>query len=198
VLQVPANRYDLLCPDGLARAFRIFLGIEQPPVFTATPTQVSLTVRPEVTPVRRFMVCAVLRGVDFKKRPGLFQEFLDLQDKLHTNICRKRKLVSIGTHDLDKCLAPFVYSAESPQDIRFVPLQRKWMGDDVRGKSMDAKALFALLRQVGDPCADYLHLIEGSDKVSCFFVFCSIFPKVTSSGLFFATRGAKCCRCLRF
>ena len=162
---MPANRYDLLCPDGLARAFRIFLGLEQPPVFHTTPAHVTLAVREDVVPVRRYMVCAVLRGVDFKRRPGLFQEFLDLQDKLHTNICRKRKLVSIGTHDLDKCLPPFVYSAESPRDIRFVPLQRKWMGEDVRGKSMNAVELFALLRQVGDPCADYLHLIESADKV---------------------------------
>ncbi len=161
---MPANRYDLLCLDGLARAFRIFLSLEQPPHFRALPPTLQLTVKSDVVPVRRFMVCAVLRDIDFKRRPGLFQEFLNLQDKLHMNICRKRKLVSIGTHDLDKCQGPFVYSAEAPQDIVFVPLQRKWMSAEVQGKSMNATELFALLRQVNDPCAAYLPLIESSPR----------------------------------
>jgi phenylalanyl-tRNA synthetase beta subunit len=47
-------------------------------------------------------VSATLRGIDFSKQAGAFQSFLALQEKLHQNICRKRKLVSIGTHDLDK------------------------------------------------------------------------------------------------
>jgi phenylalanyl-tRNA synthetase beta chain len=161
---VPANRYDLLCPDGLARAFRIYLELEQPPRFVSLPPQLELTVKADVTPVRRFMVCAVLRNIDFKRRPGLFVDFLNLQDKLHANICRKRKLVSVGTHDLDKIQGPFTYTAEDPKDIKFVPLQRNWMDDKVRGKSMDAVELFALLRSVNDPCAAYLHLIENNAK----------------------------------
>lgn len=109
-------------------------------------------------------VCAVLRGLDFKRRPGLFLDFLALQEKLHANICRKRKLVSIGTHDLSKIQGPFTYTAEDPRNIKFVPLQRNWMDDSVRGKSMDAVELFALLRSVNDPCASYLHLIESAPK----------------------------------
>lgn len=99
------------------------------------------------------------------QRPGSFANFLALQDKLHTNICRKRKLVSIGTHDLDKVQGPFTYTAEAPESIVFVPLQRNWMKDahaGVKGRSMNARELFALLRDVGDPCAAYLHLIEST------------------------------------
>jgi phenylalanyl-tRNA synthetase beta subunit len=36
--------------------------------------------------------------------------------------CRKRSLVSIGTHDLDTVKGPFKYEARKPQDISFVPL----------------------------------------------------------------------------
>lgn len=32
VIAIPANRYDLLCLEGFARALRIFLGMEQSPV----------------------------------------------------------------------------------------------------------------------------------------------------------------------
>ncbi len=32
VIAIPANRYDLLCMEGFARALRIFLNIDTPPV----------------------------------------------------------------------------------------------------------------------------------------------------------------------
>jgi phenylalanyl-tRNA synthetase beta chain len=33
-IDVPANRYDLLCNEGLSRAIRIFLGEQDAPVYT--------------------------------------------------------------------------------------------------------------------------------------------------------------------
>jgi len=50
--------------------------------------------------------------------------FIDLQDKLHQNLARKRTLVAIGTHDLDKIKGPFKYGAKPPKDIKFVPLNQ--------------------------------------------------------------------------
>jgi phenylalanyl-tRNA synthetase beta chain len=47
---------------------------------------------------------------------------MDLQDKLHQNLCRRRQLVAIGTHDLDSIKPPFRYEAKPPRDIKFVPL----------------------------------------------------------------------------
>jgi phenylalanyl-tRNA synthetase beta chain len=46
------------------------------------------------------------------------------QDKLHENICRKRTLVAIGTHDLDTLKAPFTYEALPPKEIVFAPLNQ--------------------------------------------------------------------------
>jgi len=54
-----------------------------------------------------------------------YASFIDLQDKLHQNICRKRTLVAIGTHDLDTLQGPFTYEALPPEDIRFVPLKQE-------------------------------------------------------------------------
>lgn len=54
-----------------------------------------------------------------------------LQDKYHENICRKRTLVAIGTHDLDTLTPPFVYEALPPKDINFVPLNQTESQDAV-------------------------------------------------------------------
>lgn len=72
--------------------------------------------------VRGHIVAAVLRDIKFTK--DSYNSFIDLQDKLHQNIGRKRTLVSIGTHDLDTVKGPFLYCAKSPANIRFKPLNQ--------------------------------------------------------------------------
>ena len=59
------------------------------------------------------------------------------QDKLHHNICRRRTLVSIGTHDLDTLEGPFLYDARRPQDIRFIPLNKNAEVDAVVRRERD-------------------------------------------------------------
>ena len=53
-----------------------------------------------------------------------YDSFIDLQDKLHQNIARKRSLVAIGTHDLDTLKGPFKYMAKNPDEIKFKPLNQ--------------------------------------------------------------------------
>lgn len=133
-IDIPANRYDLLCMEGIVRALRVFKGLDKTQTFTLVePTQrQKLTVmyrnllctncvcsvrkkikscvlflitcaaaffRPDTQAVRPFCVAAVLRGVTLTQ--DSYDSFIDLQEKLHQNICRKRTLVAIGTHDLD-------------------------------------------------------------------------------------------------
>jgi len=63
-----------------------------------------------------------LRDVTFNSTR--YASFIDLQDKLHQNICRKRSLVAIGTHDLDTIEGPFTYDALPPEDIKFKALNQ--------------------------------------------------------------------------
>ena len=122
-IDIPANRYDLLCLEGLVKALRVFLQKEaHPPTFTVTPKQTILTREASVATIRPHVLCAILRDVTFT--PASYRSFIDLQDKFHQNIGRNRTLVSIGTHDLDKIQAPFFYRALPPSEIRFVPLNR--------------------------------------------------------------------------
>lgn len=63
-----------------------------------------------------------MRDITFDQ--NRYDSFIDLQDKLHQNIARKRTQVAIGTHDYDTIKGPFVYDAKAPKDIKFKPLNQ--------------------------------------------------------------------------
>lgn len=155
-IAVPANRYDLLCIEGIARGFNVFLSRMPTPTYTAiTPASpIRMTVKRETQLIRPYVVCAVLRGVTFT--PSRYASFIDLQDKLHHNICRKRTLVAIGTHDLDTLAPPFTYEALAPKAIEFTPLSQ--------AKPYRADALMEFYRT--DPSVKhikpYVDIIAGS------------------------------------
>ena len=135
------------------------------PVYTTTKPKFTMTVRKSTSRIRPYVVCAVLRDIEFDEIS--YKSFLDLQAKLHDNICRHRKLVAIGTHDLDKISGPdFVYSAEDPEKIEFVPLIPKF------GKKYTAKKLLEFYRDdvataeaggQGRPLKQYTDIIFDSE-----------------------------------
>lgn len=81
-----------------------------------------LIIEPNTARIRPYAVAAILRNIHFTQ--DSYNSFIDLQDKLHQNICRKRALVAIGTHDLDTIRGPFIYDAKPPSEIKFVPLNQ--------------------------------------------------------------------------
>merc|ERR1719153_1709120 len=81
-----------------------------------------LILDPSILEVRPHVIGAVLRGVTFNK--ARYNSFIDLQDKLHMNLARRRTLASMGTHDLDTIQGPFRYMAKRPQDIKFKALNQ--------------------------------------------------------------------------
>jgi len=62
-------------------------------------------------------------GVTFDE--ARYNNFIDLQDKLHHDFCTRRALVTTRTHDLDTLQGTFTYEALSPSQIKFVPLKRE-------------------------------------------------------------------------
>lgn len=163
-IEVPANRYDLLCLEGLVQSLRIFLGVDEIPRYrvSSVPKQsmLKMEVKPRTAEIRPFVVCAVLRGITFDQ--ARYNSFIDLQDKLHQNICRKRTLVAIGTHDLDTLTPPFTYDALPPSDINFVPLKQD--------KSFRADELMEYYKS-DNKLKKFLHIIENS----------SVFPVIYDS-----------------
>ncbi|KAG6441746.1 hypothetical protein O3G_MSEX001931 [Manduca sexta] len=124
-IDIPANRYDLLCLEGLVDGLLVFQGKKSPPKFQLKKYEDShsLHLTPATAQIRPFAVAAVLKGVTFTKES--YDSFIDLQDKLHQNICRKRTLVAIGTHDLDTIHGPFIYDALPPSEIKFKALNQQ-------------------------------------------------------------------------
>ena len=119
-IEVAANRYDLLCLEGISAAFRNYLeGTSLPryEVKNSSENLQEIIVKKEVYDVRPAVVACVLRDIEFDI--SSYNSFIDLQDKLHQNICRRRKLASMGTHDLDKFEGPITYEAVAPKDIVF-------------------------------------------------------------------------------
>jgi len=154
-VDVPANRYDLLCVEGLVRALQIFQGeIKVPQYVLSTPKprpEMRMTVHAATAQIRPFVVCAILRGVTFNQ--DRYQSFIDLQDKLHQNICRRRTLVAIGTHDLSTLKPPFTYEALPPKDIWFRPLNQE--------EEMDGNRMMEVLSG-HQQLKEYLKIIRDS------------------------------------
>ncbi|CAN8236269.1 unnamed protein product [Cochlearia groenlandica] len=155
-IDIPANRYDLLCLEGLAQALRVFNKKQEIPTYLLADIgkdkMLKMNVKSDQTSrIRPYVVCAVLRGVTFDE--ARYNSFIDLQDKLHQNICRRRSLVAIGTHDLDTLQGPFTYEALSPMDINFVPLKQT--------KSFRADELIEFYKS-DLKLKKFLHIIENS------------------------------------
>ncbi|XP_058043736.1 phenylalanine--tRNA ligase beta subunit isoform X4 [Ahaetulla prasina] len=153
-IDVPANRYDLLCLEGLVRGLQIFKErIRAPRYKKITPPNGEiqrLTINEETAQIRPYAVAAVLRNITFVK--DRYDSFIDLQEKLHQNICRKRSLVAIGTHDLDTISGPFIYTAKPPPEIKFKPLNQD--------KEYSAPEIMEMYR-TDSHLRHYLHIIEN-------------------------------------
>lgn len=121
-IDVPANRYDLLSLEGLVQAIKIFIGTQSPPDYVTNKSNIQFHVDAHALAVRPILIGAVIRNVELYQ--SVYDSFIDLQDKIHQNIGRKRSLVSIGTHDLDKVQGPFYYTACPPTELKFVPLNQ--------------------------------------------------------------------------
>jgi phenylalanyl-tRNA synthetase beta chain len=118
------NRPDLYSVEGVARALRAFLDIK--PGLRVYPTRdsgIALKVEDSVAEVRPFVVAAVIRNVVMTDQ--IIRSLMELQEKLHVTVGRKRVKVAIGVHDLDKVTPPFVYKGADPDSISFVPLAKE-------------------------------------------------------------------------
>lgn len=103
-IEIPANRYDMLCFEGIALNLKVFLEQQKLPRWRVTAPKDGgemevLEIKPETKQIRELCSGVILRGIKFTQER--YDSFIALQDKLHANLARQRTLVSIGTHDLD-------------------------------------------------------------------------------------------------
>ena len=152
-IEIPANRYDMLCFEGIALMLKIFLGKNPLPPYRLVEPKggklQTITVSPDTAGVRPYVSGAILRNIKFTQ--ASYDSFISLQDKLHANLARNRTLVAIGTHDLDTIKGPFTYEAAKPKDIKFAPLNKT--------KEMDAEEMMTMY-ETDKHLAKFLNIIR--------------------------------------
>ncbi|MBP7086787.1 MAG: phenylalanine--tRNA ligase subunit beta [Methanomassiliicoccales archaeon] len=165
------NRPDLYSVEGLARALRAFFDIDLGlRTYDISASDIVMKVEPSVKSVRPYVVGAVIRGVTLDDK-GI-RSLMELQEKLHLTVGRKRAKVAIGVHDLDKVQPPFVYKAVPPGSISFVPLakeetmtlaevlEKHEKGRDYK-QLLDGKELYPVILDANNEVLSFPPIING-------------------------------------
>lgn len=116
------NRPDLLSVEGLARAYRGFFGVETGrDEYEAKEGDIEVKVDESVEEIRPFIGGAVVRNIELDQR--LINGLIQLQEKMHETMGRRRDKLAIGLHDLSAVEPPFTYKAVAPEKVSFTPLE---------------------------------------------------------------------------
>ena len=145
------DRPDLYSVEGIARALRNFLGLEKGlRRYAVSKSEVVLRVDSSVEHVRPFVVAGIVREVVMTD--DFIRSLMELQEKIHLTVGRKRQKVAVGIHDLDKVTPPFAYKAVDPESVSFVPLAKQ--------ESMNLREIL----QRHEKGMDYAYILEGKQK----------------------------------
>ncbi|MBT7101939.1 phenylalanine--tRNA ligase subunit beta [archaeon] len=124
-VEVFPNRPDLLSMGNFARAVNQFNGKGKVASFKINKPESDfvVTIDKSVKSVRPHTVCAIVKGLKFDD--AKIKEIVDIQEKLHNSLGRKRKKLAIGIYPLDKIKLPIRFIGRKPEDIKFLPLEAK-------------------------------------------------------------------------
>src|SRR6056297_299288 len=156
-LEIFPNRPDLLSYSGFKRSFLCFLekqkGIKKYKI-NSPKENYKVKVDSSVKEVRPYTACAIVKGL--KLNEERIKEIIDLQEKLHNTVGRKRKKLAIGIYPLEKIKLPIIYKALEPDKIKFQPLEssREMTGLEILQKHPTGK--------------DYASLLAGKSKFPVF------------------------------
>ncbi|MDD1756380.1 MAG: phenylalanine--tRNA ligase subunit beta [Methanomassiliicoccales archaeon] len=145
------DRPDNYSVEGVARSLRTFLGLEKGlRRYHVADSGIIMKVERSVEAVRPYTVAGVVRDVNMTDE--LIRSLMELQEKVHLTVGRKRQKVSVGIHDLDMVKPPFVYKAVDPESLSFVPLAKE--------ESMNLREIL----QRHEKGIDYAFILEGKSK----------------------------------
>ena len=120
-VEVTPNRPDALCVEGVARVLRCYMS-GKPAEYEIGKPEIDAVVDKSIVDVRPAFGGAVVRNL--RMTDARLRSLMQLQEKIHETLGRKRRKVSIGIHDLDKVKPPFRFFACGREEIKFVPLDR--------------------------------------------------------------------------
>jgi len=158
-IEVFPNRPDLLNFGNFARALNQYLGKQSIAKFKIYEPEKDYKVKVEksVKQVRPHTACAIVKGLKFDDEK--IKEIVDIQEKLHLSIGRKRKKIAIGIYPLEQIKLPIKFVGMSPDEIKFIPLESPG-GRELTGRQ--------ILRS--HPTGrDYADLLKDSEVYPVFF-----------------------------
>jgi phenylalanyl-tRNA synthetase beta chain len=162
------DRPDLFSVEGVARAYLQLTGRDAKCPFSDHVVKgdsgISLTVDPGVKGIRPVIGGAFIRGVKIDEKT--LKSIMNLQEKLHITVGRKRRKVAIGIHDAKPLKPPFRYVAMEPGEISFVPLQKEepWNLERILDEHEKGTAYSWIL----DGMNRYPVILDSSDQVLSF------------------------------
>jgi len=156
-IEVFPNRPDLLSYHGFKRSFLSFLekktGLKK---YQANKPEkdYKVIVDSSVKDVRPYTACAIIKNL--KLDDEKIKEIIDIQEKLHSTVGRKRKKLAIGVYPLEKITLPITFKALEPDKIKFIPLEseREMSGLEILQRHPTGR--------------DYAHLLAGKTKFPVF------------------------------
>lgn len=156
-LEIFPNRPDLLSYQGFKRSFLAFLGKKtgiKIYKINSPLKNYEVIIDSSVKNIRPYTVCAIVKGLSFDDEK--IKEIIDIQEKLHFTLGRKRKKFGIGIYPLEKIKLPITYKALEPDKIKFIPLEsdREMSGLQILQRHPTGK--------------DYAHLLAGKEKFPIF------------------------------
>ncbi len=156
-IEVFPNRPDLLSYHGFRRSFLAFLeektGLVNYKV-NKPEEKYKVIVDSSVRDIRPYTACAIVRGLQLDDEK--IKEIIDIQERLHMTIGRKRKRAAIGIYPLEKIELPITFKALEPDKIRFIPLE------------MDKELSGLEILQRHSAGKEYSHLLAGKIKFPIF------------------------------
>ena len=156
-IEVFPNRPDMLSYQGFKRNFLTFLGKKtglKKYKLHKPEKNYKVIIDSSVKNVRPYTVCAIVK--ELKLNDNKIKELIELQEKLHLTIGRKRKKLAIGIYPLEKIKLPITFKALEPDKIKFIPLESE--------KEMSG---LEILRR--HPTGrNYAHLLAGKAKFPIF------------------------------
>ena len=156
-IEIFPNRPDMLSYQGFKRSFLSFLGkktglkrykINKP------EKDYEVIIDSSVRDIRPYTTCAIVKKLELDEEK--IKELIEIQEKLHITIGRKRKKVAIGIYPLEKIKLPIIFKALEPDKIKFLPLEadKEMSGLQILQKHPTGK--------------DYAHLLSGKAKFPIF------------------------------
>jgi phenylalanyl-tRNA synthetase beta chain len=109
-IEVFPNRPDLLSYHGFKRSFLAFLGKQtgiKEYKINKPEKNYSVKIDSSVKDIRPYTACAIVKGLKFDD--DKIKEMIDIQEKLHQTLGRKRKKLAIGIYPMEKIKLPITF-----------------------------------------------------------------------------------------